>query len=252
MCFLRIPRHRWCTCPDPSLLNAAGIPACPHHIWIFPSSIPQPPTTNHTPQAHLTALLSQIRRPGPEWRHCPLYHDTHTDPTTGDLTPGHELLCPTTRFHQQEEGDPQNGHKHLYAWDGLCALCDRPSAAPGGGIPAPLVPLRDRMVVDPEAEWYAGPGEEGAFKMASGFETAVGGKVVEEGLGRDMVEGRSACDGGEGVFVHVDMVGGKSKVYLLPGFYDLEMVGKKKRWLGRVLGGLVGGKRKLQSEGGGK
>jgi hypothetical protein len=46
------------------------------------------------------------------------------------------------------------------------------------------------------------------------------------------------------------MVGGKSKVYLLPGFYDPGLVGKKKRWLGRVFGGLVGGNRKLEAEGG--
>lgn len=107
--------------------------------------------------------------------------------------------------------------------------------------------MRDR-----EWQWYYdGPGEEGEFRLVCRWETVEGGKVVEEGLGRDMVEGRSACDGGEGVFVHVDLVGGKAKVYLLPGWYDPEMVAKKEGWLGRALGGLVGGKSKLGSEVGG-
>lgn len=126
----------------------------------------------------------------------------------------------------------------LYPWDGLCGACNRPSSVPGGGIPARLVPL----IVDPDADLYAGPGEDlESSKIAVGWVTAEG-KVVEdsEGLGVQMVKGRSANGGGEGVYVRVNFVGGKSAVYLLPGFYDPTMVGKKKGWLGRAFGGLVG------------
>ena len=254
MCILRIPQHPWCNCTDPGEVGLFEDElVCPHHVWIRPdcNAIKYNNDTNQPASTRLNQILANIPRPGPAWAHCPLYLAKNTNAATGVLIEGNEYVCPETLLLQERKGNKE-GHTQFYPWDGLCAHCDDPSR----GVPLDLVPLRDHYVVEPDSEWWTGtgPGEEKyAYMIPAGFETP-DGKVVEAGLHKRMTTNRTACGGGEGVYVvvvHQTVNGwwgvfeGRSAVYILPGHHDLLPKGRKWTVLGgfmHALAGLIKGK----------
>ncbi|KAK4235199.1 hypothetical protein C8A03DRAFT_18020 [Achaetomium macrosporum] len=151
MCILRIPRHPWCYCPDPSAVDSDGNLTCPHHIWLRPDTTPS--TLPSALQTYLHSSLASIPRPAPEWEHCTTYRAAHKPGYLLDT--GYELSCPETVAAASSSG---RGYKSFYTSDNmLCADCSLPRSSDTNNtrtsskkkmIPLRLVPLRERFEID--------------------------------------------------------------------------------------------------------
>ena len=257
MCILRIPKHPWCHCTDPTEIDVFESLCCPHHIWISPdcNALTTPHTTT-TPQSRLDNLLTNIPRPSPSWCHCPTYITTYTRPS-GLLITGNERLCPGTHRYPRREGGAE-AFKEFYIWDGLCSDCDDPER----GIELELVPLRQRWVAagPSPSPHHRGIGEEEedeefVHMVLEGLERPDGTRV-DRALEKRLFVNRRAWGGGEGVYVDVverevdgwrGILQGRSAVCLLPDYHNLLPEVKEKtgnRWLGKVVG-MVKGKTSL-------
>ncbi|KAK3307860.1 uncharacterized protein B0T15DRAFT_572141 [Chaetomium strumarium] len=250
MCILRIPRHSWCFCPDPSAVDSDGSLLCPHHISLHPETTPStlPPTV----QFYLYSCLTSIPRPGPDWEHCATYQAAHKSGYI--LDPGYELSCPETIIAAAAAASP--GRRKREA-ERMIALH--------------LTPLRERFEID--SALFDGGGRRVRYHwyhhdVPCGLTTLDDDQPLDELVEKRILSRPGAADDWgvyvdvvEGVVVVVDVVddddddGGEtetgtgrrrrccccwgvdvdaSAVFLLPGMgYDAETVARK---MERVMG----------------
>lgn len=207
MCWLQIPQHPWCNCPDPGARDKDGKLLCPHHIQFRDDTGPIA-ALNYFQRKAVRDGIRAVPRPAAAWVHCASYW--HVFPR-----PGSEQFCAETIRRAP------HGHKTFAEWDGLCRHCGQAGQA---GVAMRLVPLRERQGTEAIALDGAAEGWEEVIPCA-GYCLPDGRELDQELQERIWQSVHSPRARGEGVFVDLverrvhgrwRIVPDESVVYLIP------------------------------------